>query len=130
MMRSKAGLTLIEVMGAILIMSVGVLMAAAMQTSGLQASSKAIAVQNVTKRAEAEMNFQRALVDPLPTCQTLNDSAYTCTITFTPCFLVNTATQLQCVDPPTAQVVANLIRVTVADKRGNAITLRTIKTGA
>lgn len=139
-MKSTKGLTLIEVLIAIVILAVGVLAAAAMQTTALRASSDAQVIQGITRLAEGEIAYRRQVnltVSPgnstvCPIALTF-PTGYSCQIAIRPCQLVITATT-----PPTATMScpttgsvsstdAHQITVTVAGPRDKTITLRTVK---
>lgn len=128
-MKSGTGLTLIEVLVAIVILAVGVLAAAAMQTTALRASSDARAIQDVTEFAEREIELRRQFdlssttgksttctsVAPVPT-------GYTCAVEVRACQL--SGSTLSCTGTGTE---ADQITVTVTGPRGKTVTLRTVK---
>lgn len=128
-MKSSTGLTLIEVLIAIVVLAVGVLAAAAMQTTALRASNDARAIQGVTKIAEAEIEFRRQIDLTTPagkgtTCKTAVTTGYTCVVDVLPCSL--SATALSCSSSASAPV-ADQATVTVDGPRSKTITLRTVK---
>ena len=139
--KSIVGFTLIEVLVAIVVLALGVLAAAAMQTSALRASSDARAIQEVTKLAEGEISFRRqndreTYPGHLASCQSVSSlpSGFSCQVVIKPCQLVTTAGT-----PPTvtmscpassvapADQVADQATVTVMGLRNKTITLRTVK---
>lgn len=141
-MKSTVGFTLIEVLVAIVVLAVGVLAAAAMQTSALRASNDARAVQEVTKLAEGEIAFRRQIdletnSGNLSTCQSVSSlpSGFSCQVVIRPCRLVTTAGTPPTVamDCPTsgsvalADQVADQATVTVTGLRNKTLTLRTVK---
>lgn len=128
-MKSSTGLTLIEVLIAIVILAVGVLAAAAMQTTALRASNDAQAIQGVTKTAEAEIEFRRqidltATAGQQPTCKTAVATGYTCVVSVVPCSL--SAGALSCSSGALSSV-ADQATVTVNGPRSKTITLRTVR---
>lgn len=128
-MKSTVGMTLLEVLIAIVVLAVGVLAAAAMQTTALRASGDAKAIQDVTEFAEREIELRRQLdlsttagksatctsVTPLPT-------GYTCAVEVRACQL--SGSSLNCTGTGTD---ADQITVTVSGLREKTITLRTVK---
>lgn len=128
-MRSETGLTLIEVLIAIVILAVGVLAAATMQTTALRASNDARAIQGVTKTAEAEIEFRRqidltATAGQEPTCKTTVATGYTCVVSVVPCSL--SAAALSC-SSGVSSPVADQATVTVNGPRSKTITLKTVR---
>jgi prepilin-type N-terminal cleavage/methylation domain-containing protein len=137
-MKSASGLTLIEVLVALVVLAVGVLAAATMQATSLRASNNARAIQEVTKLAEGEIAFRRQAnltTSPgnLATCQSVSSlptTDHTCQVAVRPC-------QLSSTTPPamscpvggvaTADQVADQVTVTVTGQRDETITLRTVK---
>jgi prepilin-type N-terminal cleavage/methylation domain-containing protein len=129
-MKSSAGLTLLEVLVAIVVLAVGVLMAAAMQTSALRASNDARAIQGVTKIAEAEIELRRQIdltttAGKATTCKTAVQTGYTCQVEVRPCQLSGTA--LSCTGVSSASADADQAVVTVTGPRSKTVTLRTVK---
>lgn len=131
-MKSTVGMTLLEVLIAIAVLAVGVLAAAAMQTTALRASNDARAIQDVTEFAEREIELRRQFdlsstagksttctsVTPLPT-------DYTCNVEVRNCQLSGTA--LSCSTGSVTTPVADQITVTIGGPREKTITLRTVK---
>lgn len=133
-MRDSQGLTLIEVLIAIVILAVGVLAAASMQTSALSASNRARVVQELTNTARTEMERQREFVRSgtsaaaaSPTCLSTAPSGYTCTVTVAPCRITTATTppSLSC-STGTNTVVADQVTVSVSRPQTTAVTLRTV----
>lgn len=133
-MKAVAGLTLLEVLIALVVLAVGVLMAAAMQTSALRASGDAAALQGVTRVAENEIAFRRQIgygdattdtgADRGPACLTAPPEGYECRVDMRYCALLGAA--LSC-SVGAAPRDADQITVTVGGPRGKTITLRTVK---
>lgn len=134
-MKSSAGLTLLEVLIAIVVLAVGVLMAASMQTTALRASSDATAIQGVTKLAENEIALRRQInlaTSPgnSTTCRSMSPvpTGYTCQAVIRPCQLTGTASSaaLSC-STSVLNPVADQATVTVSGPRAKTVTLRTVK---
>ncbi len=136
-MKSTQGLTLLEVLVAIVVLAVGVLMAAAMQTSALQASNDATVIQTVTKLAEGEIAYRRQVTltaspGNATTCQAVLPlpTGYSCAVVIRPCQLVTTSTTAAMSCPTTGSVSstdAHQVAVTVNGPRSKTVTLRTVK---
>lgn len=128
-MKASAGLTLIEVLIAIVVLAVGVLAAASMQTGALSASNRARVAQELTNTARTEMERQRQFVrpgvDPAPDClsKDIVPSGYTCTVTVAPCRIVSSA--LSCTSG-TEPVVADQVFVRVVGPQSSTAELRTV----
>lgn len=128
-MKKSKGLTLIEVLIAIVVLAVGVLAAAAMQTTALRASSDAKAIQGVTEFAEREIELRRQFDLSTPagkstTCTSVTPmpTGYTCGVVVSACQL--SGSSLACAGTGTD---ADRIVVTVTGPREKTITLRTVK---
>jgi type IV pilus modification protein PilV len=125
-LKQMSGLTLIEVLVAMMLLSVGVIAAAALQGTALRASSKATRIQAVTKIAEAELDYRRQ-VDLSETetanCETHNDG---CTVVITPCDVVVTSSSasFDCSSNP-EDVRAYRVSVSVDGPGDEDITLTT-----
>lgn len=141
-MRSDTGLTLIEVLVAIVILAVGVLAAATMQTTALRASNDAKAIQGVTKLAEGELELRRSIsLSTFPgnstDCQSVDKDAdgkpkvptgYTCGVVIRPCGLSSTTPPaLSCPATGVSNPVADQATVTVNGPRSKTIALKTVK---
>ncbi len=131
-MRASQGLTLIEVLIAIVVLAVGVLAAASMQTGALSASNRARVSQELTNTARTEMERQRQFVrpgvDPAPDCLSKNTvpSGYTCTVTVAPCRVTTTTSPSLSCGTGTGTVVADQVTVSVSRPQTPAVTLRTV----
>ena len=123
-MKSGIGLTLIEVLIAIVVLAVGVLAAASMQTTALRASSDAKAIQDVTEFAEREIELLRQfeLSSGSKDCSKL---PYNCNAVIRGCQL--SGNSLTCAGTGTD---AHQITVTVTGPREKTITLKTVKAGS
>lgn len=132
MMRSRRnGLTLVEVLIALVVLGVGVAAAAQMQAASLRFSRQAEQIKTATQIAEAEVEWRRQteleLGDDLD-CASYRPDGYDCVVDVEPCNAVGTELTLTCayglVSP-----VAYRITVDVAPPNGNAFSLSTITTG-
>lgn len=128
-MKSTVGMTLLEVLIAIAVLAVGVLAAAAMQTTALRASSDARAIQDVTEFAEREIELRRqfdlnSTAGKSPTCTSVAPvpTGYTCAVEVRACQL--SSSTLSCTGTGTD---ADQVVVIVTGPREKTITLRTIK---
>lgn len=123
----QQGLTLIEVLIAVMVLGVGVIAAASMQTTSLKASSTARIVQEVTNAARTEMELQRKQVRgslsaaPEP-C--LSNPSYKCEVVVVPCRLISGV--LSCSMAQSGTVVADQITVTVVGPQASEVRLDTV----
>lgn len=131
-MKTSSGLTLLELLIAIVVLAVGVLAAASMQTSALSASNRSRVAQEVTNTARTEIERQRQFVRSgtapalaSPTCLSTVPSGYTCTVTVVPCRIANTPPVLVCATG-TGTVVADQVTVSVSRPQASPATLRTV----
>jgi len=120
-MKSTSGLTLIEVMIAIVVLAVGVLAAASMQTTALRSSNDARAIQAVTEFAERKIELLRQS-EPTSGTTDCSESPYTCTAVVRACQL--SGSTLICTGSGTD---AYQITVTVTGLREKTVTLKTVK---
>ena len=129
-MKASAGLTLIEIIIALSILSIGVLAAASLQGSALSASNRARVIQEVTNTARTEVERQRQFARTgtgpaaaSPGCLSTAPAGYTCTVTVVPCRIVSNA--LSC-GTGTAPVVADQVTVTVVGPQASSVELQTV----
>lgn len=130
-MKASAGLTLLELLVAIVVLAIGVLAAASMQTSALSASNRSRIAQEVTNTARTEAERQRQFVrfgtapaPPSPVCLSSVPSGYTCTVTVAPCRIVSGA--LTCMTTATGPVVADQVTISVSRPQNSPVLLRTV----
>jgi prepilin-type N-terminal cleavage/methylation domain-containing protein len=123
-MKQQKGLTLIEVMIAMMVIAVGVIAAAGLQATALKNTAKAQAVNEITKIAENELSVQRQLDLGDTTCQTQVSSGYTCSVAMVPCNIQSGA--MICSSTVSSGIRAYQVSVSVADSRQNSISLSTI----
>lgn len=128
-MKASSGLTLIEVLIAIVVLAVGVLAAASMQTSALSASSRARIAQEVTNTARTEMERQRQVVRSgiSPASLECLPTSPSCTVTVAPCRIVTSSgtPALSCTTG-TGPVVADQVIVRVVGPQSSTVELRTV----
>ena len=122
----RAGLTLIEVMIALLILTVGVLAAAGMQATALGATRTAEVVQtlNAAARRELETARGRTIDATLPTALACGSGAAGCGLEVRPC-LIDSAGALDFPLSLVADPVAHAITVT-ATNGARSVALRTV----
>ncbi len=129
-MKASSGFTLLEVLVAIVVLAVGVLAAASMQTSALSASSRARIDQEVTNTARTEMERQRqfmrsgtAPAPSSPACLSTVPSGHTCTLAVAPCRIISGA--LKCANG-TGPVVADQVTVGISKPQATPVSLMTV----
>jgi type IV pilus modification protein PilV len=89
---ARSGLTLLEVVIAIVVIAIGVLAALGLQSTALRATGTARASQEVSKLAEAELAIRREMtLAPVTdqTCRTNVPTGYGCFVTVRGCFLAS-----------------------------------------
>ncbi len=126
-MKSSRGLTLVELLVALVVLALGVLAAANMQVGALNASSGAAISRQLTKLASAELELQRQLAAPTSrqSCLSGSKTGYTCVTTVLPCSL--TGTTFVCA-ASASPVVAYKVRVVTNGPRAGSFTLSTLLT--
>lgn len=143
-MKTSSGFTLLEVLVAIVVLAVGVLAAASMQTSALSASNRSRIAQEVTNTARTEAERQRQFIrsgtapatSPANCLSTL-PPGYICTtpstvgnvtVTIVPCRIVSGSNplRLSCTTTETGPVVADQVTVGVSRPQAAPVSLRTV----
>ena len=122
-MKKQHGLSLVEVMVAMVIIAVGVIAAAGLQTTALKNTTKAQTVNEVTKIAENELSLQRQMDGSGDQCETQISSEYTCSVTVIPCNVQSGA--ISC-SSSIATPKAYQISVNVTGPQQNSVSLSTI----
>jgi type IV pilus assembly protein PilV len=127
----RDGLTIIEVIVALLILTLGVLGAFALQASALQGTRAAITSQGLATAARTEIllqsQFRRTIATPIvgESCRTPGQSSlYTCSIAVYPC--TGSATTVTCTNSNVTGLVAHQVRVTVTAADGRSVNLSTV----
>jgi len=127
--RPTAGLTLVEVMIAVLVLGVGVIGAAGLQATALNATRTAEATQRLAATARSELDVVRgmAFTTSEPTTTHCVTSATGCTVHVLPC-LVAIDGSLDCtlglVAAPAAHAVTVTVRANDAELRLRTVVLR------
>ncbi len=114
-MRRSNGLTLLELLIALAVLSVGIVAGAAMQTTALRTTNRATVLQQGVKIATAELEMQRQLATPAnkTTCLSGASAGYTCEAVVVPRSVSGTA--LTCASTvPTGSRVAYRVTVTIS----------------
>ncbi len=129
--RTLLGLTMIEVVIAMAILSFGVLGAFALQTAALQGTRSAISAQDLANAARSELHIQsqfRRTTGSVVTgesCRTgVIASGLSCTVNVFPCS--GSASSITCVSTNVTAVAAHQIVVVVTAQDGRTISLRTV----
>ena len=136
-MKASTGFTIVELLIAIVIISVGVIAAVSLQTTALRASAKARNIQEVTNAVRTEAELQRQAyrqrpaaipASPVPQCMSTSlPSGHTCTVRILPCRLSGTAKTLSCANvASTLPVVGDQITVRVVGPQAESVEVRTI----
>lgn len=132
MTKSRAGgMTVVEILIALVVLAVGVMAAAQLQTSSLRYSRQAEQLKTGTQIAEAEVEWRRqaaVTVGADQPCVSYLPDGYTCSATVVPCNAVGAAMTLTC-EQDLVSPVAYKIAVTVAGTSTPAFTLSTLTTG-
>jgi type IV pilus modification protein PilV len=128
---SQLGLSLVEVLVAILLLAIGVIAAAGLQGTALSASNKASRIQTVTKVAESELDYRRqvdfTMIDLTETTtEVCGTGAEHCTVTIKACDVVVAANSasFDCSDSIT-DVKAYKVTVSVDGPSDADVTLTT-----
>lgn len=124
-MKSQAGLTIVEVVIALLILTVGVLAVAGLQSSGLRATRTAQVLQQLNAGARSEIDVWRGAPLPYLTPQTRSCSAAEgdCSVEIQSC--VVSGSGLSCDLTSVAEAHAHAITVSLTRDTKN-VTLRTV----
>lgn len=122
----QLGLTLVEVMIAVVILTVGVLAAAGMQTSGLQATRVSKAVQELNSTASTEMDVWRGsyLSSTTPEKRVCLTTGGACEVEVLPCAL--SGSSLDCTRASVSTPVAHVVTVRVSHAVGRDLELTSL----
>ncbi len=122
----QLGLTLVEVMIAVVILTVGVLAAAGMQTSGLQATRVAKAVQELNSAASTEMDVWRGsyLSSTTPETRVCLTTDSSCEVEVLPCAL--SAGTMDCTRKSVPAPVAHIVTVRISHQVGRDLELTSL----
>ena len=124
--RANRGLTLVEIMVAVVILAVGVLAAAAMQTTSLGLSGSSESKQEVVRLAQTELKLQRNVdhaTTTSSTCLSTLSSGYSCAVARTSCELVSG--NINC-SSSVSSPQAHQVSVTVTGPRNASLVLQSL----
>jgi Tfp pilus assembly protein PilV len=125
--RSRAGISIVEILITVVLLGVGALAALGLQVSALRASGTAESLQTLTRVAESELQFRRgierggATLADAGTCRVFVPDSMTCAVVVTPCALASGA--LTCSGVAAADATAHRVQVTTTATRGGDIVL-------
>lgn len=128
-MRHREGLSLVEVLVALVILAVGVIAAATMQTTALRATHRGNIAQELTRLADAELEMQRQLGTPTAgnTCLGGAQTGFSCLTTVVPCKYVSASTDIECAaSTPVAEHIAYQTTVTVTGPNSDTFSLTSL----
>jgi len=126
----RHGISIVEILVAIVFLAVGALAALGLQVSALRGSGTAESIQTLTRIAESELLFRRGvekagaeLVDA-EACRVLVPGGLTCAVVITPCEL--SAGAPSCGAVSVTDAVAFEVTVTTSGARGAAVSLTSL----
>ncbi len=125
------GLTLIEVLIALVVLGVGVAAAAQMQAASLRFSRQAEHIKTATQVAEAEVEWRRQTeleVGESLDCASFIPDGYSCVVQVDPCNAVGEQLELTCATGLVSPVAYKII-VGVTPPNGSQFVLSTVTTG-
>ena len=128
----NAGLTVVEVLVALVILAVGVAGAVQLQAVALRMSSQAESIKTSTQVAEGEIEWRRQteiVTGAAMPCASYVPDGYACDVTIEPCNAVGANLTLTC-EAGLASPVAYRITVEVQSPRTQAYSLSTVTTGS
>lgn len=126
------GLTIVEVLVALVILGVGVMAAAQLQATSLRFTSQAELIKTSTQVAKSEVEWRRQTeltTGSSLTCASSVPEGYTCEVDIVPCNAVGSPPSLTCA-PLLVNPVAYKITVEVGGDRIEPFILSTVTTGA
>lgn len=129
--RGSSGLTVVEVLIALVVLAVGVMGAAQLQATSLRFTSQADLLKTSTQVAEAEVEWRRQTDLTMGLgmgCESHVPDGYGCEVDIVPCNAVGASLSFTCA-PGLVNPVAYRISVTVDGARLDPFTLSTITTG-
>lgn len=129
--RRTAGLTLIEVLIALMVLAIGVVAAAQLQAASLRFSGNAADLKVATEVAKSELEWRRQTaltVGADQACASNLPDGYSCAVTVLPCNAVGSDFSLTCAEGLVSPV-AYQISVTAAGNRTAPFTLSAVTTG-
>lgn len=130
-MRDVIGLGILEVVVALLILTVGVLAAFGLQASSLQGTQSATIIHEMSNIAERELQAQRQFkrrvedfATQTPTCRTSFDDLFGCSVSVFPCSL--SGGTLTCQSATVAGPAAHQITVEVTGPQNRRVSVSTV----
>lgn len=131
-MRQHEGLTLVEVMIAMVILAVGVLAVFMLQATSLRGTRTAVVSQTLTNMAQSELQLQREFSRHVSatvtgeTCRSIADDEenFTCEVRVYPCSLSGGA--LQCRTGSVTDADARQITVIITGRDGASVEVSTV----
>jgi len=130
-MRSSQGLTLLELVVAIAVLLIGIFAAIQFQVVATNASSTSEVVQQLTRLAQAEIEWRRQTTIDLGTheCQTFRPAGYpVCTVTLDPCVILAGQNVFTC-NPSVLSPIAYRVAVHAEGPRDQTIDVVAYHTG-
>lgn len=127
------GISIVEILVAIVFLAVGALAALGLQVSALRGSGTAESIQTLTRIAESELLYRRgvdeagALLANPGTCRVFVPAGFTCAVDVTPCALASGAAY--CDGVAAADAVAHEVTVTTGSARGQQVVLTSLVAG-
>lgn len=131
--RADAGLTLVEVVIAVLILAIGMLGAAALQGSGLNATRTSQEIQELNAEARSELDARRLQLTTTTfsnhtTGACLVTGDFACTVEIRPCRVIGASLDCSAAVAPVPAPAAHAVTVTISTGQ-NDVTLQTVVLG-
>jgi Tfp pilus assembly protein PilV len=131
--RSRHGISIVEILIAIVFLAVGALAALGLQVSALRGSGTAESIQTLTRIAESELLYRRGIdkagasLANAGTCRVFVPDSFTCAVDIAPCALVSGAAN--CSGVAATDAVAHEVTVTTTSTRGQEVVLTSLVAG-
>lgn len=112
-LQDKVGLTLVEVLVALVVLAVGFLAVVGLQATGLRSTRTAQELQTINSTARSELDVWKAstMISPSPISRTCTMFPTDCTVTILPCQVMSG--NLVCSNQPVTEFAAHLVTVKV-----------------
>jgi Tfp pilus assembly protein PilV len=127
------GISIVEILVAVVFLAVGALAALGLQVSALRGSGTAESIQTLTRIAESELLYRRgvdkagASLANAATCRVFVPDGFTCAVDVAPCTLASGAAN--CSGVAAADAVAHQVTVTTTSARGQDVVLTSLVAG-
>jgi len=127
------GISIVEILVAIVFLAVGALAALGLQVSALRGSGTAESIQTLTRIAESELLYRRgvekagASLANAATCRVFVPDGFTCAVDIAPCALASGAAN--CSGVAATDAVAHQVTVTTTSARGQEVVLTSLVAG-